>query len=129
MKKTALIALLMAPGLISQVCADELGRLFFTPEERQQLDQQHARHAAGKDEAAPQPFITVNGVIQHGDGSRTAWINGKAQHNAPGKTPNTVSVTMPGKSESIEVKVGQRLLLDNLPLPKTETPAPSNNSN
>jgi len=129
MKKSALIAFLFMLGLMPIVQAGELGRLFYTPEERQQLDQQFARRAAGKEESVVQPFIVVNGIVQNSDGSRTAWINGKTQHNAPGKNPNTVPVTIPGKNESIEVKVGQRILLDNLPRSKSETPPAATNSN
>ena len=122
MKAIAQIAFLFVVGLIPVARAAELGRLFFTPEERQQLDQHLELHTAGKEESVAQSSIVVNGVVQHSDGSRTAWINGKAQHNAPGNNPNTVPVTVPGKSGSIEVKVGQRLLLDNLPVSKPETP-------
>ena len=129
MKAIAQIAFLFVVGLISVARAEDLGRLFFSPEERQQLDQKVERRAAGKEESVAQPFIVVNGIVQHSDGSRTAWINGKTQHNAPGKNPNTVPVTVPGKSRSIEVKVGQRLLLDNLPVSNSETSPAAKNSN
>ena len=128
MKKTALIAFLFSFSPVSMAQAAELGRLFFTPDERQQLEQKFARHETGQDDTVAQPFISVNGVIQRSDGSRTVWINGKAQRNAAGKNPNTAPVTVPGKHESIEVKVGQRILLDNLPRSKADTP-PTNKSN
>jgi hypothetical protein len=116
-------ALCVALGLGSIAQADELGRLFFSRDERKQLDQHQTLRVAGKEGANEQPhYIVVNGVIQYSDGSRTAWINGKAQRNAPGKNPSTVPVTAPGKTESIEVKVGQRLIIDNIPPPQTETP-------
>jgi hypothetical protein len=122
----ARLSLCAALGLTSLAQADELGRLFFSKEERKQLDQHLALRVAGKDGSIDQPhYIVVNGIIQYADGSRTAWINGKAQRNAPGKNPTTVPVTAPGKNESIEVKVGQRLIIDNIPPPKTETPATS----
>ena len=129
MKAKAQIAFLIFFGLTSVVQAGELGRLFFTPEERQQIDQQVERRAAGKEESVAQSSIVVNGVVQHSDGSRTAWINGKTQHNAPGRNPNTVPLNVPGKSGSIEVKVGQRLLLDNLPVSKSEAPPAAKKSN
>lgn len=119
MNSAARLALLVALGQIPMVQAGELGRLFFSPDERKQLDQLHAQHIISKDGSNDQSILIVNGLIQRSDGSRTAWVNGKAQHNAPGKNTNAVPVTLPGKSESIEVKVGQRLLLDNLP-PTTE---------
>jgi hypothetical protein len=116
----------VALGLVSIAQADELGRLFFSKEERKQLDQHQTLRIAGKTEAIDQPhFIVVNGIIQRSDGSRTAWVNGKAQRNAPGKNPATVPVTAPGKNESIEVKVGQRLIIDNTPPPQTAIPPAS----
>ena len=122
MKKWVFLALVITIMQASSGGAEELGRLFFTPEERQALDQQHARHETGIDEPTDQAFIVVNGVVQHSDGSRTAWINGKSQHNYPGKNSSTVDVTVPGKKDSVEVKVGQRLLLDNLPPPPKDSP-------
>ncbi len=112
---------LLVLGTLPVAQADELGRLFFSQDERRQLDQHHALGAPGKDGESAQPFIVVNGVIQRSNGSRTAWINGRAQRNSPGKNPNTVTVTIPGKSESIEVKVGQRLMIDNTPSSQPDT--------
>ena len=116
-----LLACFLTLGLTQIAQADELGRLFFSQDERHQLDQHHALVAPGKDSESAQPFVVVNGVIQHSNGNRTVWINGRAQRNTPGKNPNTVTVTMPGKNESIEVKVGQRLMIDNTPSPQPET--------
>jgi hypothetical protein len=114
-------AVILALGFTPGGQADELGRLFFTPDERLQLDRQYARHTSINDQSG----IIVNGLIQRSDGARTVWINGKAQANAPGKNTSAVPVTVPGKTEPIEVKVGQRLLLDNLPPSKTETQSTS----
>lgn len=113
------LVLFFVLGLIAPARASELGRLFFSADERRQLDQQHVQKVTGEDDANAQSII-VNGIIQHGNGIRTVWINGKAQRNAPGKSINAVPVTVPGKSESIEVKVGQHLLFDNLPSPDTD---------
>lgn len=115
-------AFLVTLGFFQAAHAEELGRLFFTQDERHQLDQHHVLGAPAKDSESSQPFVVVNGIIQHSDGSRTAWINGRAQRNAPGKNANTVTVTMPGKTESIEVKVGQRLLIDTTASSPAETP-------
>jgi len=125
MKTMARLALLVTLSCIPSVQANELGRLFFSPDERQQLDQQHARQTNRENGANTPSHIIVNGLIQHSDGSRTVWINGKAQRIAPGKNTNSVPVILPGSSESIEVKVGQRLLLDNLPAKTDPLPAAS----
>jgi hypothetical protein len=121
MSNTGRIAFLIALGALPVAQADELGRLFFSQDERHQLDQHHALGVAGKDRESAQPFMFVNGIIQHSDGSRTVWINGRAHRNSPGKNPNTATVTIPGKSESIEVKVGQRLMIDNTPALQPES--------
>ena len=129
MKNWAIFALLFTMTCACSSQADELGRLFFSPDERQAIDQQQTRHESGKDDPTEQTAIVVNGVVQHGDGSRTAWINGKSRHNAPGKDSSTVDVTIPGKKSSVEVKVGQRLLLDNLPASPNDSPPASKQNN
>lgn len=121
---SARLALLTALCLTPIAQADEFGRLFFTPAERDQLDQQLARQAVNEDGSSAQAYITVNGIIKRSDGSRIVWINGKSQLLAPGGNPNRVPVNVPGKSKPVEMKVGQRIMLDN-PAPSK---APSKNS-
>ena len=90
----------------------ELGRLFFTQNERVQLERQHVLSAdeAGDDSRS----LIVNGVIQRDGGKRIIWINGEQQPAGPAdsRTPASVTVILPGKTESVKVKVGQRLMLD-----------------
>lgn len=105
------LALLICFSLMPCAQSGELGRLFFTPEERAQLEQRSANHG---DDA--NISITVNGLIQRSDGSRIAWINGKPTEVGSNGDPNVVEVTTSGK-KSVAVKVGQRLLLDS-PSPK-----------
>lgn len=105
------LALLAAFCLMSSARANELGRLFFTPSERSQLEQtrkvQQAENGGGE-----QPVITVNGVIQRSDGSRIMWVNGKAQKSTSGGDPNKTSIVVPGKNKPVEIKVGERFVLD-----------------
>ncbi len=106
------LALLAAFGLMPSAQANELGRLFFTPAERNQLEQavkvRQAESGGGE-----QSVITVNGVIQRSDGSRTVWVNGKAQKSTATRDPNKTSIVVQGKSKPVEIKVGQRFVLDN----------------
>ncbi|MBA3023482.1 MAG: hypothetical protein KJ572_00785 [Gammaproteobacteria bacterium] len=92
--------------------AAELGRLFFTQNERAQLERQHVLSAdePGNDSHS----LIVNGVIQRDGGKRIIWINGEQQPASPAdaRTPASVPVILPGKTESVKVKVGQRLMLD-----------------
>ena len=92
--------------------ADELGRLFFTPQQRQQLEL-HETSGNGA-EGGQRSYIIVNGVVQKQGGNRTVWINGAAQEAERGndRTPATVPVAVPGKTRPVQLKVGQKLLLD-----------------
>jgi hypothetical protein len=98
--------------------ASGLGRLFFTPEQRSQLDYAHARDATNENGAAS--ILSVNGIVQKMGGGRTVWINGVAQNAgiSDERSPDSLPVAVPGKSKPVKVKVGQRLLLDQ-PAPQT----------
>jgi hypothetical protein len=91
--------------------AEELGRLFFTPEERAQLDYNYAREARTDDNARA---IELNGIVQMHGGKRTAWINHvpQAVGRSDEKTPESMLVPLPGKNKSAKLKVGQRVLLN-----------------
>ena len=79
-----LAKLLTAFGLITVVCpasgAEELGRLFFTPEKRQALDHQRQFNIQQKQEIPEDPLLTINGVVSSSSGKRTVWINGVTQN-------------------------------------------------
>lgn len=88
--------------------AAELGRLFFTPQERDQLEIQGA---VKSDAPVQRDTLTVNGMIQKIGGKRIYWINGEQQDAvaSPEKAPASVRVAVPGKPQPVEVKVGQRV--------------------
>jgi len=120
MSKHPLIFLMLALfGMFSTAQAGELGRLFYTPQQRQQLDL-HLPSDSGE-EAVIRDSIVVNGVVQRKGGNRTVWINGKAQaaESNNGKAPSSAAVIVPGKTQPVQLKVGQRILLD--------APAPDDN--
>ena len=101
--------------------AEELGRLFFTPEQRAQLDYSHARETlSDNDDLA----LTLNGIVQKHGGKRTVWINGVAQQagSSDEKTPESVSVPLPGQTKTVKLKVGQRVLLSPSANPDTTKP-------
>jgi hypothetical protein len=103
--------LLILPGLLPAAQASELGRLFLTPQQRQQLEFQETNNNG---ESSRRNYIIVNGVVQKHGGNRTVWINGTAQatERSNDKAPSTATVDVPGKSRPVQLKVGQRLLLD-----------------
>lgn len=82
------IAALMACTLLQSLAgwsyaAEPLGRLFFTPAQRAQLDtarSQKSRAMLPSDtEAAPLPeTITYSGMVRRNDGKSTVWLNNRA---------------------------------------------------
>jgi hypothetical protein len=101
--------------------AEELGRLFFTPEERAQLDYNYVREARSDDDAR---VLELNGIVQKRGGKRTAWINGvpQAVGRSDEKSPESVPVPLPGQNKSVKLKVGQRVLLGPSANPGTTAP-------
>jgi hypothetical protein len=73
--------------------AQDVGRLFFTPQQRQELDRRRANNVA--DEAGPvvESSVTVNGQVTRSSGKTTTWINGVPQYDTyRGKAPDRVAV-------------------------------------
>jgi hypothetical protein len=59
---------------------EALGRLFFTPERRQQLDRQREMNLLDQQQLPADPTLTIDGVVTRSSGRRTAWVNGHPQH-------------------------------------------------
>lgn len=97
--------------------ADELGRLFYTPKQRVQLDVEHARNATPED--SPN-VISIDGIVQRHGGERTVWINGvpQAAGRSDERAPASVPVAIPGQSQPVEVKVGQKVIVTPAPAEK-----------
>ncbi len=112
--RSFLLAVLL--GLFSTAQAGELGRLFNSPQQRKQLEFQEGATGNGNSEAGVvhRNTITVNGIVQKKGGNRTVWVNGVEQETEPadGKSPSAASVNVPGKDRPVQMKVGQRLLLE-----------------
>lgn len=99
---------------------EALGRLFFTPEQRIQLEQLKSK-PKGETEVIISDRILVNGIIQRNGGSRVVWINGVPQSQKADNgilverdvTPDSVPIKIPGTDSSVRLKVGQSIDLDN----------------
>lgn len=114
-KHTFLFLMLTLLGMLPIAQAEDLGRLFYTPQQRTQLETQQAIDQSVESSSDSKPnYIIVNGVIQKQGGKRIVWINGTQQpaEKSNEKTPGSVPVTVPGKSQPVQLKVGQRLILD-----------------
>lgn len=106
-----LSALLLILFTATPTQADSLGRLFFTPQQRAQLEQECN---ATTESEPPTSTLTVNGIVQKKGGARTAWINGVAQNagNCDEHNAEMLPVSVPGKSQPLKVKVGQKIILE-----------------
>src|SRR3979490_161111 len=93
-----------------QVAAQEnLGRLFFTEQQRQDLDRR--RQANIRETAVVvESTVTVNGQVSRSSGRSTTWINGVPQDNAR-RPLDPARVTLPGGegAPSVNLKIGQTL--------------------
>jgi hypothetical protein len=107
----ASLAILLA-GNATIAAADSLGRLFYTPQQRAQIDFNYARNASADGNASP--VLTVNGIVQKQGGARTVWINGVAEDKGKNteRNPTAQTVAIPGKSKKVKLKVGDKILLD-----------------
>ena len=107
----ALALTLAALCLPSPADAQELGRLFLTPEQRQDLERRRATNRA--EEEAPQVRegpLTVDGHVERSSGRTATWINGAPQYDSV-KSRDPAKVTLePNVGEpSVSLKVGQTL--------------------
>lgn len=113
MKLFAAACLLLGAATAAQA---QIGRLFTTPAERQQLDIQRGLVAPPppppvvEAPPAPQP-VTVNGFVRRSSGKSTVWVNSEAQDGSrnrfsgPAQAPR-VTVTLPS-GQRVKVKPGQ----------------------
>lgn len=103
------LALAAVAGVCIGVAAEaqQLGRLFLTPQEREALDRKRAANVV--EEAVPQePAVTVNGVVRRSSGKTTTWINGVPHDDAHRPSPSG-RVAVESGSATVGVKVGQTL--------------------
>lgn len=116
-----LLALLLAAG--QAPAAESLGRLFYTPAQRAQLDALRSRKSIAQpvpeqQEPLPVPeVLTYGGIVRRSDGKTTVWINNRVVND--GKTAerlpisshvrpdDSISLQLPQASRSIDLKVGQ----------------------
>jgi hypothetical protein len=125
---TRSVALIVCVSLQSlagwSYAAEPLGRLFFTPAQRAQLDtarSQKSRAMLPSDtEAAPLPeTITYSGMVRRNDGKSTVWLNNRAINDrqptegvpAVGRVrpDGRIILEPPQGGPRTELKVGQSL--------------------
>lgn len=67
--------------------AEPLGRLFFTPQQRAELDRQRLHNPGISVDTDQQAAQTINGEIRRSSGRNTRWINGEVQWNETRPAP------------------------------------------
>ena len=118
MRRAALLALLLLLPA-GQAAAQELGRLFFTPEQRDALDARRKARLPDKPAAsAPSPTTRIDGYVQRSRGKSTVWVNGEAVPDGTqpeglrlrrGTDPSRVTVTIGEDGRRREMRVGETL--------------------
>jgi hypothetical protein len=109
--------------------ANDLLRLFTTPDERTKLDKalepppRITKSIKKSKPSGPQPprYITFNGIVKRSQGPLTIWINGQNNLKQPGfevklnnLTQSIVSIHLKGTKKTILLKPGQTVdTLDN----------------
>ncbi len=93
---------------------DGVGRLFYTPQERQQLNAMRNRNAGV---FSDNETLTVNGVVVRSSGKSTVWLNGTPTHDGAPHRDATVlghrgaggRITLhhPPTSKTFEIRAGQ----------------------
>lgn len=113
MKRTlglaALLALLAATPLAG---AQDLGRLFFTPEQRAALDRQRSTREPERAPIVVAPKVRLDGFVKRSGGKSTVWLNG-AEVDAATRLPEAgdkpVTVRAAAGGDTIRLKAGETL--------------------
>jgi hypothetical protein len=116
------VAALLLAGVLLAPCAvsaQELGRLFFTPEQRDALDARRKARLPDKPAAvAASPITRIDGSVQRSLGKSTVWVDGSAvpEGTQPeglrirrGADPSRISVTVREDGRRTEMRVGETL--------------------
>ncbi len=94
-------------GATPSASAQDLGRIFFTPQQRQDLDRRRNLNVT-ESEVVVESLVTVNGHVVRSSGKTTTWINGVPQDDTyRGRTPDRVGIA--SSDAAVGVKVGETL--------------------
>ena len=103
---TLILSCLCTPAAAT---AEELGRLFLTPQQRQDLDRRRATNRA--EEEAPQIKegpLTLEGHVQRSSGKAVTWVNGVPQYDSRASRDPARATVVPNEGEpGVSLKIGQ----------------------
>jgi hypothetical protein len=120
-----LLFIVFTLAVVNAASAEQpLGRLFFTPAERAQLDEARTHKQRSPQSTATEPVaspatqtITYSGIVRRSDGKSILWLNNRAAEEkealarlaVDGRVGADGAVTLQGASGStVRLKVGQR---------------------
>ncbi len=87
----------------------QLGRLFFTPQQREEMDRRRASNAPAASVTAVD-LVTINGQVSRSSGKSTTWINGTPQDDIhAGGDTSRITIQGTGDAPSASMKVGETL--------------------
>ena len=90
------------------VAAEDLGRLFFTPQQRQDLDRRRAANAQEAATIVQESTLTVQGQVSRSGGRTTTWINGVPQQDTHSTSdPARVRIRTGEDEPEVTLKVGE----------------------
>lgn len=112
---TLLPAVAAAEETAVNSAVNSLGRLFYTPEQRIQLERLRSR--PGETGMTISNTISVNGIVQRRGGGSVVWINGVPQSHESDDgllagrniAPDSAPVKVPGAHKPVRLKVGQSI--------------------
>ena len=109
---TRVVLFAVAFAVSQCLAAQELGRLFFTPEQREALDAR--RRARMPDTPAPAPLAVspttrLDGYVRRSDGRSTVWVNGDTAYDSRPQADGSVSVSVGDGGARFRLKPGEVL--------------------
>jgi hypothetical protein len=104
------LLLLLCVAFAPAPAAQDLGRLFFTPEQRDALDARRRARVPDKPAAAPvraSPTTRLDGYVRRSDGKHTVWVNGDIAGDSTPQSDGRVPVTVGDTGARMRLKPGQ----------------------
>jgi hypothetical protein len=106
------LALVFALLIFLPVKAQDVGRLFFTPEQRAALDARRKARVPDKPAAVPlivSPTTRLDGYVRRSDGRSTVWVNGASVDDTAPQGDGRVSVGVGDSRARVQLKPGEVL--------------------
>lgn len=101
---TLAAALLLAATAPAWAADPQLGRLFYTPQQRAELDVRRSSNTVENDVVVVESLVTVNGRVSRSSGKTTTWINGVPQYDTySGRDPSQVAIDDNGTDTNVQV--------------------------